>query len=75
MNIRELAEEYERSALLLRDRMTDLERAQKEAEEEQTRAQLELRLRPLRSMYRDTRAVVRYLKRYTETPAKKEEHA
>ena len=64
MTLYELSLEYEQTAAMLRGRISELERAQKEAGDEQRRAQLDRRLRPLRSMYRDTRAVARYLNDY-----------
>ena len=64
MTLYELALEYEQTAATLRRRITELERAQKETDDEQRRARLDRRLRPLRSMYRDTRAVARYLNDY-----------
>ena len=64
MTLYELALEYEQTAALLRERISELERAQKEAGDELSRARLDRRLRPLRSMYRETRAVARYLNDY-----------
>ena len=64
MTLYELALEYEQTAALLRERISELERAQKEAGDELSRARLDRRLRPLRSMYRDVRAVARYLNGY-----------
>ena len=64
MTLNELALEYEQTAAVLRGRIFDLERALKEAGDELSRARLDRRLRPLRSMYRDTRAVARYLSGY-----------
>ena len=64
MTLYELALEYEQSAALLRGRISELERALKEAGDEPRRIQLDRRLRPLRSMYRDTRAAARYLAGY-----------
>ena len=64
MTLYELALEYERTADLLRGRISELERAMREAGDEPGRARLDRRLRPLRSMYRDTRAVARYLSDY-----------
>ena len=64
MTLYELSLEYEQTAAILRQRISELERAQKEAENELRRVQLDRRLRPLRSMYRDTRAVARYLNDY-----------
>ena len=64
MTLYELALEYEQSADLLRGRISELERAMREAGDELSRARLDRRLRPLRSMYRDTRAVARYLNGY-----------
>ena len=64
MTLYELALEYEQAAALLRGRISELERAMKEAGDDLRRTQLDRRLRPLRSMYRDTRAVARYLNDY-----------
>ena len=64
MTLYELALEYEQSAALLRGRISELERAMKESVDELSRTRLDRRLRPLRSMYRDTRAVARYLNDY-----------
>ena len=64
MTLYELSLEYEQTAAMLRRRISELERAQKEAGDELSRARLDRRLRPLRSMYRDTRAVARYLNDY-----------
>ena len=64
MTLYELALEYEQTAALLRGRISELERAMREADDELRRVHLDRRLRPLRSMYRDTRAVARYLSGY-----------
>ena len=64
MTLYELSLEYEQTAAMLRQRISELERAMKQADDEQRRAQLDRRLRPLRSMYRDTRAVARHLSSY-----------
>ena len=64
MTLYELALEYEQTAAMLRARISELERAQREAADEPGRARLDRRLRPLRSMYRDTREVARYLSNY-----------
>ena len=66
MTLYELSLEYIQTAAMLRQRISELERAQKEAGNEQRRVQLDRRLRPLRSMYRDTRAVARHLTGYYE---------
>ena len=63
MTIQELAKEYSRSAALVWERITELERAMEEADEI-TRLQLDGRVRPLRNMSRDTRRTARYLERY-----------
>ena len=67
MTLYELSLEYEQTAATLRQRISELERAMKEAGSEPRRVQLDRRLRPLRSMYRDTRAVARYLNNYYRT--------
>ena len=64
MTLYELSLEYEQTAAALRQRISELELAMKETDDEQRRVQLDRRLRPLRSMYRDTRAVARYLSGY-----------
>ena len=66
MTLYELSLEYEQTAAILRQRISELEQAQKEAGDELCRARLGRRLRPLRSMYRDTRAVARHLNGYYE---------
>ena len=63
MTIEELAREYGRSAALVRERIVEVEQAMKGADEG-TRFQPDKRIRPLRSMYRDTRRVAHYLERY-----------
>ncbi len=60
----ELSLEYERTAAALRRRIVELEHASREAASEERRLQLEGRIRPLRSMYRDVRAVARHLEHY-----------
>ena len=64
MTLYELSLEYERSADLLRGRIAELERARRETADEQEGHRLDGRLRPLRTMYRETRAVARQLGRY-----------
>ena len=64
MTLYELSLEYEETAAMLRRRISELEQAQKEAGDERRRVQLDRRLRPLRSMYRDVRAVARHLNGY-----------
>lgn len=66
MTLYELSQEYEQTAAILRQRISELERAQKETGDALCRARLDRRLRPLRSMYRDTRAVARHLNGYYE---------
>ena len=63
MTLYELSLEYEKTAADLRRRIVELEQAGKEAPEGDRR-QLEGRMRPLRSMYRDVRAVARHLEHY-----------
>ena len=62
----ELSLEYAQTAADLRRRIVELERAGREADDEDRRLQLEGRVRPLRSMYRDVRAVARHLEHYYE---------
>ena len=66
MTLYELSLEYEQTAAMLHGRIAELERARREAGDEQGKLKLERRLRPLRSMYRDTRAVARHLNGYYE---------
>lgn len=64
MTIYELGLEYGRSAALLRDRIAELKRAEREACDEVLRLEIAGRLRPLQAMYRETRAVARHLEFY-----------
>ncbi len=66
MTLYELSLEYEQTAAALRRRIGELEQARREAADETRRFQLDGRIRPLRSMYRDVRAVARHLNRYYE---------
>ena len=66
MTLYELTLEYQQTAAGLRRRIVELERASREAEDDDRRLQLEGRIRPLRSMYRDVRAVARHLEHYYE---------
>ena len=66
MTLYELSLEYEQTAAELRRRIVELEHASQEAGDEVDRHQLEGRIRPLRSMYRDVRAVARHLEHYYE---------
>ena len=66
MTLYELSLEYARTAADLRRRIVELEHAGRETDSEARRLQLEGRARPLRSMYRDVRAVARHLERYYE---------
>ena len=69
MTLYELSLEYEQTAAALRRRIVELEHAGREAGSEEGRHQLEGRIRPLRSMYRDVRAVARHLEHYSEKHA------
>ena len=73
MTLYELSLEYARTAADLRRRIVELEHAGRETDSEARRLQLEGRARPLRSMYRDVRAVARHLEHYYEkhTPRQK----
>ena len=73
MTLYELSLEYARTAADLRRRIVELEQAGRTAQDEEERRQLEGRTRPLRSMYRDVRAVARHLEHYYEkhTPRQK----
>ena len=66
MTLYELSLEYARTAADLRRRIVELEHAGRETDSEARRLQLEGRARPLRSMYRDVRAVARHLEHYYE---------
>ncbi len=66
MTLYELSLEYAQTAADLRRRIVELERAGRETGDEGRRLQLEGRVRPLRSMYRDVRAVARHLEHYYE---------
>ena len=63
MTIEELALEYGRSAALVRERIKELELAAKTADDGD-RLLLEGRLRPLRTLYRETRETAQYLAQY-----------
>ena len=69
MTLYELSLEYARTAADLRRRIVELEHAGRETDSEARRLQLEGRARPLRSMYRDVRAVARHLEHYYEKHA------
>ena len=64
MTLYELSLEYEQTAAMLRGRISELERVLRETGDGPRRIQLDRRLRPLRSMYRDVRAVARHLNGY-----------
>lgn len=64
MTIYELGLEYSRSAALLRERIAELKRAEKAADDQELRLEIAGRLRPLQAMYRETRAVARHLEHY-----------
>ena len=64
MTLYELSQEYQQTAEMLRTRIAELERACREEADICRRVQLDRRIRPLRSMYRDTRTMARYLERY-----------
>ena len=66
MTLYELSMEYEQTAAQLRGRIAELERVRRETADEQEAHLLDGRLRPLRSMYRETRAVARHLDGYYE---------
>ena len=66
MTLYELSLEYARTSADLRRRIVELEQAGRTARDEEERRQLEGRTRPLRSMYRDVRAVARHLEHYYE---------
>ena len=65
MTLYELALEYKQTAAILYRRIAELEQERREAGDVR-RLQLDGRIRPLRSMYRDTRAVARHLEHYYE---------
>lgn len=64
MTIYELALEYGEAAARLRERIRRLEQEKKLTGDEQAQLQLDGRIRPLRAMYRETRAVARHLEGY-----------
>lgn len=64
MTINELAMEYGRAAALLKERIRLLEAEKTQTDDEDSRLQLDGRLRPLRAMYRETRSVERHLEGY-----------
>ena len=64
MTIYELGVEYGAAATVLQGRISELEQALDETEDELIRQQLEGRIRPLRTMYRETREVARHLQSY-----------
>ena len=66
MTLYELSREYAQTAADLRRRIVELEQAGRDSADEERRHQLEGRTRPLRSMYRDVRAVARHLECYYE---------
>lgn len=66
MTLYELSLEYAQTAADLRRRIVELEQAGRESADAERRRQLEGRTRPLRSMYRDVRAVARHLEHYYE---------
>ena len=69
MTLYELSLEYEQTAAMLRGRISELERVLRETGDGPRRIQLDRRLRPLRSMYRDVRAVAGYLEHYYDKHA------
>ena len=64
MTLYELSLAYEQTAAMLRGRISELERVLRETGDGPRRIQLDRRLRPLRSMYRDVREVARHLNGY-----------
>lgn len=64
MTIYELGMAYGDTAEVLRGRIRQLEQALDGAQDELARQQLEGRIRPLRVMFRETRAVARHLQGY-----------
>lgn len=64
MRIYELAKEYDDAADVLRGRIRQLEEERGQTGDEARQLQLDIRLRPLRAMYRETRSVARHLERY-----------
>ncbi len=73
MTIYELSLSYGRTAADLRQRITALERASKDEKDEAVKHSLEGRIRPLRNMYRDTRAVARHLEHYYDKQSNKQD--
>lgn len=64
MTIYELGVEYAMAAAMLQGRIRQLEELLEQAGDEGERQQLEGRIRPLRVMCRETRAVARHLQGY-----------
>ena len=64
MRTKELAEEYRRSAALLRGRIGELKEQISEAADKRERAELISRLLKLAGMWRDTRDIAEYLEGY-----------
>ena len=66
MRTKELAEEYRRSAALLRGRIGELKEQIAETEDRGERAELISRLLRLADMWRDTRDIADHLEEYYE---------
>ena len=64
MTIYELGVEYSAAAALLQGRILELEQTMSQEQDEAVRQELEMRIRPLRMMHRETRAVARHLQGY-----------
>ena len=64
MTLYELSQEYQQTADMLRARIAELEQVCREEADSCRRVQMDRRIRPLRSMYRDARTTARYLEGY-----------
>ena len=64
MTLYELSQEYQQAADMLRTRIMELEQTCREERDSRRRVQIDRRIRPLRSMYREARTTARYLESY-----------
>lgn len=74
MTLYELSQDYRRTAEALRERVRELEERREREEDEEQRRLLDYRLRLLRSMWRDTRAVAVHLEHYYERGVSRNAH-
>lgn len=66
MKMAELAQEYRKSAMQLKDRIRQLQREQKQTKDPEQIGRLEGRIELLKSMYRDTRLTAALCEHYYE---------